>query len=70
MPRGSREIRRLVVLAIAIAGFMLGTCPPGAPAKPAKPAKQTRALPGLFGVTIWEPPTVEEFQRMSMGGVR
>jgi hypothetical protein len=45
---------------------MLGTCPPGAPAKP---AKQTRALPGLFGVTIWEPPTVEEFQRMSMGGV-
>jgi hypothetical protein len=35
----------------------------------AKPPRRAPSTAGLFGTTVWEPPTVEEFQRMSMGGL-
>jgi hypothetical protein len=45
---------------IAIATLVLAASPSGTGAKPAQRAPSTA---GLFGTTVWEPPTVEEFQR-------
>jgi hypothetical protein len=56
-------------LAVAI---MLAACPAGVGAKPKSqpaPAPRHVATAGLFGTTVWEPPTAEEFQRMAAGGI-
>jgi hypothetical protein len=56
----------LAVLAVAVA--MVAACPAGAMAKP-KGTPQPLPSPGLFGTTIWEPPTAEEYSRMAAGGI-
>jgi hypothetical protein len=47
---------------------MLAACPPGAAAK-RKSAPRPVSSAGLFGTTIWEPPTSEEYGRMRAGGI-
>ncbi|MDX6606344.1 MAG: polysaccharide biosynthesis protein PslG [Solirubrobacterales bacterium] len=52
-------------MTIAVAALTLAGSPPGAGAKPS----HRGATAGLFGTTVWEPPTIEEFQRMAAGGL-
>jgi hypothetical protein len=51
--------------AIAIAAITIAACPAPAAAKPA----HRNPAAGLFGVSPWEPPSTEEYQRMAAGGV-
>jgi hypothetical protein len=71
--RGKRVIGRVLVAAIAVASvwLTLAASPPGAAAKRdhGTGARPGTAPTNLFGTTIWEPPTTEEYQRMAAGGI-
>jgi polysaccharide biosynthesis protein PslG len=65
--RGSRESRAILAAALVVVVTLAAF--PAIGAAKQKPGGRPASTAGLFGTTIWEPPTGEEYQRMVAGGI-